>query len=317
MKIPFCTALLGLVLAGVGTLRADEALRRIQQSLRDQGFYYGAIDGSPGDETTQAVRRYQIRNGLSVTGQLDDETRRTIEKTGGEVSTTRPTVRPVPTPGTSSGRAAGPTPTPRRALPGTVDGSSADPNYQRPTVRPAPDSAARPQPPAPRGPPDYDEEDDADVPATGQRGRPDAEDNYGRPDLRVQPGAGGPAAGGGMPRNAVRPSARLTDLFASTPYEFAPPPVQADTLRRAQGALTRQGFYDGPVNGMPSALTEEALTNYQGVKRLRRTGRLDVSTLGSLRLLPGRQRVAAGDDDEEDDRPRHRPNIIFEGRVVR
>ena len=111
------------------------------------------------------------------------------------------------------------------------------------------------------------------------------------------------------------PSARLGALFASTPYEFAPPPVQADVLRRAQGQLTRQGFYDGPVNGVPSELTADALANFQGVNRLRKTGRLDVSTLGLLRLLPGRQRVAPR--DVEDEGPRRDPRIIFEGRINR
>ena len=61
-----------------GAARADDSLKRIQQSLHDQGFYYGSVDGTPGDETTQAVRRYQIRNGLQVTGQLNDETRASI-----------------------------------------------------------------------------------------------------------------------------------------------------------------------------------------------------------------------------------------------
>ena len=292
----------GLCALGAGTLRADEALRRLQQSLRDQGFYYGPIDGAPGDETTQAVRRYQIRNGLPVNGQLDDETKRTIEKTGGAVA-----------PGIGGGNLRGDNPRP-----------TPTPAYQRPTVRPVPTEA--PNRSDNGNPRDIEDEDEAapePVPAPATRPEPVTRPEYSdtRPDLRAGPGAPPrvyePA--GVLPRGAVASSARLSVLFESTPYEFAPPPVQGDVLRKAQASLTRQGFYDGAVNGVPNGLTTEAIANFQGVKRLRRTGRLDVATLGTLRLLPGRQNVVprGRGDDEDDDGPRRGPNIIFEGRVVR
>ena len=132
-----------------------------------------------------------------------------------------------------------------------------------------------------------------------------------RPDLRVRPDAP-PADDGVVPGGGIAPSADLTTLFASTPYEFAPPPVQADVLRRAQVYLTRNGFYDGRVDGVPGAATSDALANFQEVNRLRRTGRLDVSTLGTMRLLPGRQTVGPRRDDDR----RRGPDIIFQGRVV-
>jgi len=56
------------------SLYADEQLRAVQQALKDQGFYYGEVDGEEGVETNAAVRRYQIRNGLQVTGKLNAET---------------------------------------------------------------------------------------------------------------------------------------------------------------------------------------------------------------------------------------------------
>src|ERR1700724_2966962 len=55
-------------------LWADDLTRAIQQRLKDQGFYYGEVDGQGGDETSAAIRRYQIRHGLKVTGQPNDET---------------------------------------------------------------------------------------------------------------------------------------------------------------------------------------------------------------------------------------------------
>jgi peptidoglycan hydrolase-like protein with peptidoglycan-binding domain len=66
----FCA--LGLLAASA--LRADDLTQSVQQRLKDQGFYYGEVDGRGGDETSAAIRRYQIRYGLKVTGQLNGET---------------------------------------------------------------------------------------------------------------------------------------------------------------------------------------------------------------------------------------------------
>src|SRR5947207_2281640 len=51
-----------------GLARADQTVQSVQQALKDQGFYYGNVTGDKSAETTAAVRRYQIRNGLKVTG---------------------------------------------------------------------------------------------------------------------------------------------------------------------------------------------------------------------------------------------------------
>jgi peptidoglycan hydrolase-like protein with peptidoglycan-binding domain len=61
------------------SLRADDLTLAIQQRLKDQGYYYGEVDGHGGEETSAAIRRYQIRHGLQVTGQLDDETLRRLD----------------------------------------------------------------------------------------------------------------------------------------------------------------------------------------------------------------------------------------------
>src|SRR6516164_6832016 len=59
-------------------LRADQAIRSLQQTLKDRGFYYGAVTGDKSAETTAAIRRYQIRNGLKVTGEINEETLRSV-----------------------------------------------------------------------------------------------------------------------------------------------------------------------------------------------------------------------------------------------
>jgi peptidoglycan hydrolase-like protein with peptidoglycan-binding domain len=54
--------------------RADQLVESVQQALKDQGFYYGEINGERNANLTAAIRRYQIRNGLQVSGELNDET---------------------------------------------------------------------------------------------------------------------------------------------------------------------------------------------------------------------------------------------------
>jgi peptidoglycan hydrolase-like protein with peptidoglycan-binding domain len=70
-KIVFLVFLVSL---GAATLRADDQVAAVQQELKDQGFYYGQVDGQGGPETTAAIRRYQIRNGLQVDGALNKQT---------------------------------------------------------------------------------------------------------------------------------------------------------------------------------------------------------------------------------------------------
>jgi peptidoglycan hydrolase-like protein with peptidoglycan-binding domain len=86
-------------LAALGPLaQADETTREMQQALKDLGFYYGEVDGAPGEETTAAIRRYQIRNGLEVTGTLTEETVKSLRSAGKDVpeTATRRTVPPPP-----------------------------------------------------------------------------------------------------------------------------------------------------------------------------------------------------------------------------
>jgi peptidoglycan hydrolase-like protein with peptidoglycan-binding domain len=57
-----------------GTSFADEQTLQIQSALAKAGFYYGNADGKMGEETRAALRRYQIRNGLDVSGEPSPET---------------------------------------------------------------------------------------------------------------------------------------------------------------------------------------------------------------------------------------------------
>jgi peptidoglycan hydrolase-like protein with peptidoglycan-binding domain len=63
-----------IFLGSVALMGADQTIERVQQVLKDQGFYYGEIIGEANANLTAAIRRYQIRNGLQVNGELNSET---------------------------------------------------------------------------------------------------------------------------------------------------------------------------------------------------------------------------------------------------
>ena len=88
-----CFAFLALLLASAGVLRADQTTSRVQEALKEQGFYYGDVNGEKTADTTAALRRYQIRNGLQITGEIDAETLRSL---GVGAGTARPAVTPQP-----------------------------------------------------------------------------------------------------------------------------------------------------------------------------------------------------------------------------
>jgi peptidoglycan hydrolase-like protein with peptidoglycan-binding domain len=83
-------AFLFFLLIGVGLVRADQSIAAVQQALKEQGFYYGDVTGTKTADTTAAIRRYQIRNGLQITGEIDAETLRSLGiGSGGGPSTAR------------------------------------------------------------------------------------------------------------------------------------------------------------------------------------------------------------------------------------
>jgi peptidoglycan hydrolase-like protein with peptidoglycan-binding domain len=90
MKLRIATAMLIL---SVSLARADQAIENVQQALKDQGFYYGEITGEKDTDTTAAIRRYQIRNGLQITGDLNEET---LKSLGIDSSEARPVARSSP-----------------------------------------------------------------------------------------------------------------------------------------------------------------------------------------------------------------------------
>jgi peptidoglycan hydrolase-like protein with peptidoglycan-binding domain len=107
-----------VVLGSVALVRGDQMIERVQQALKEQGFYYGEMTGETNANLTAAIRRYQIRNGLAVNGELNSETLRSLGINSSASGQATVKVGPSPSPGTSglkegsSGETAGVAPVP-------------------------------------------------------------------------------------------------------------------------------------------------------------------------------------------------------------
>ncbi len=84
------------------TGRAD--VRSYQQALKDKGYDPGPIDGIHGPRTSAAVREYQKKEGMTVTGRLDDDAIGRLSGTGtvrtGSDGTAPATTSPAASPST-------------------------------------------------------------------------------------------------------------------------------------------------------------------------------------------------------------------------
>ncbi len=96
----------------VSSLHADELTKSVQSALKEQGFFYGEATGASGPETAAAIKRYQIRNGLEVTGTLTKETLEALNLNGDAAPSAEPVERVAPPPPRAAPVEPEPTPRP-------------------------------------------------------------------------------------------------------------------------------------------------------------------------------------------------------------
>ena len=72
---------------GKSATAEKEDIREVQQQLNKSGYPVGRINGTLNSDTQQAIKDFQASQGLSVTGQLDEQTktalRNSLPKTQG------------------------------------------------------------------------------------------------------------------------------------------------------------------------------------------------------------------------------------------
>lgn len=64
------------------TVSQEEVCRRIQSALNQIGYGPIGVDGRPGAETTNAIRRFELDNGLPITGEVGDRVVRRLVAIG-------------------------------------------------------------------------------------------------------------------------------------------------------------------------------------------------------------------------------------------
>jgi len=52
----------------------SQDIKKVQESLRDKGYYHAKVDGVLGPQTRAGIRQYQKDENLPVTGRLDSKT---------------------------------------------------------------------------------------------------------------------------------------------------------------------------------------------------------------------------------------------------
>ncbi len=248
---------------------ANDQLRDVQGALKTRGFYYGEITGTDSAETAAAIRRFQIRNGITVTGKLNPETLAVLGF--GEKKDAASAPQPADAPASQPAPQPAPAPVPEAPLPKQINppppATSAAPTAQAPQAMPKPGEPipplrrerAIPPEPAPAEP----------TPPPVRRVRPDGI-NAVEPPMP-------------MPAPVYSP---FSTMFRDTPFAAATRETQMGIVRRAQAFLAARKLYDGRVDGLPAASTSEAIFAFQEEVELRRTGRLDNDTLAEMKLLP-------------------------------
>ena len=81
-------------------------VRAVQMALKDKGHDPGAIDGVMGPRTSAAIREFQQKENLTVTGRLDAETRAKLTAAGSSSAPGAPSASPATTdkPGNQQGQ---------------------------------------------------------------------------------------------------------------------------------------------------------------------------------------------------------------------
>jgi peptidoglycan hydrolase-like protein with peptidoglycan-binding domain len=59
---------------GMSGQRSRDEVKQVQEALKDKGHDPGMVDGIMGPKTQQAIRAFQKKNNIDVTGRLDDKT---------------------------------------------------------------------------------------------------------------------------------------------------------------------------------------------------------------------------------------------------
>jgi len=279
-------------------VRGEDA-RKIQETLKEQGFYEGQIDGVLGPLTQQALMKFQQAKGLQGSGKLDSKTASAL---GVELSDVQPVrgnepantntgeEEPAATPMTNSGST---TTEPDSGVDkaGSVDQQSGtdmstgdDKNLGTkepiPTTTPG-DDMKQPQSGNDNGTDPMN--DDAGTSTDDQSG--DASDNAtgtgsNTSDTNTEPQSGHDSSMGGVDASSD------TGVVDETESEIEPQSgttsFDKKTIKQVEQALKDKQLFSGKVDGVLDEQTTSAIRRFQTENGIVVTGKLDAKTLDAL-----------------------------------
>ena len=85
-----------VTLCAISLARGDQGIRSLQQTLKDQGFYYGAVTGGRECRDDCGDSALSDRNGLQVTGEINEETSRSVNPSSNSVASHRNRLQNLP-----------------------------------------------------------------------------------------------------------------------------------------------------------------------------------------------------------------------------
>lgn len=68
---------------GADMTKDTQTVKQVQQALSDKGYYQGRADGKWSSKTKSALKQFQQAQGMTATGQLDQQTLASLGVSGG------------------------------------------------------------------------------------------------------------------------------------------------------------------------------------------------------------------------------------------
>jgi len=247
-----------------------EHARKLQEGLKEQGFYEGKIDGVIGPITEEALRKFQESKGLAASGKLDSQTASALGFEISDVQPVRGTEEPL-----------------KKEEPAKAEGDDAVDPQSGEEALDKDAAGAKPTSTTDADAADSDLEkdkepvsgEDADL-QSGEAGTTGAHEgmNHGEhPASGNQPMGG---VEGQKDPNVVNDSGIQPQAGTSSTFD-------KKTIKQVEKALKEKKLFTGKVDGVLDAETTTAIRKFQTDNGIVVTGQLDTRTLDALGVKSG------------------------------
>lgn len=250
-----------------------EHAKHLQQSLKDEGFYKGEVDGILGAQTKEALKKFQESKGLEASGNLDNQTASALGIEFSDIQPVRGTepVEPTtsPTPGTME-PAASPTPMIDEGSTTTTPDTNVEPQSgtEEPVTSPTPSTE------------EADTETQSGTETTGDSTSPVT---GGDTEVEeTEPTSGETMGGETMGGVEGQEDTNVVNESEIEPQAGTQTTFDKQTIRKVEQALKEKNLFKGKVDGVIDTQTTEAIRRFQTDNGMTVTGQLDSRLIQAL-----------------------------------